>query len=252
MFAQKLTIFAVMKPFNMIAMRKMIFGLVACVLALLPTACVSGPEYEVQGDCVVYRYWTFSFGWRNDTLPGADVATFAQVRNWLGHDNEHVYYKEKLVPGADVASLEPVRQPLFKDKNDYYYQATPMHVKDVESFKVTKWFEDDFWAQDAQCVYYDTVRIDDADLPSFKILEMSTAKDNNHVYYFGRVIPDADPATFEPIKNSVYNRDKSHIWCGDDLLKDVDYETFAVDDMSRAHDKYGTFSWEKRDTVPAE
>ena len=233
-------------------MKKMIFALVACMLVLLLTACVGGPRYEVQGDCVVYRYWTFSFGWRNDTLPGADVATFTQMRDWLGHDNRHVYYQNRLVPGVDVASLEPVRKPLFRDKNDYYYQTTPMRVNDVASFKVIKWFEDDFWAKDAQCAYYDTVRIEDADLPSFKILEMSTAKDKNHVYYFGEVLPLADPATFEILGNSAYSRDKSHIWCGDDLLEGVDYETFTVDDLTKAHDKFGNFNWAKRGTIQTE
>lgn len=235
-----------------IGMRKLLFALVACVLALMSTACVGGSKYEVQGDCVVYRYWTFSFGWRNDTLPGADVATFKQLSNWLGHDSERVYYEDKLVPGVDVSSLETIRKPLFRDKRDYYYQADPMHVRDMASFEVIKWFEDDFWARDARCVYYDTVCIDGADLPSFTILEMSTAKDKNHVYYFGRVLPLADPATYEILDNSVYSRDKSHIWCGNDLLEDADYATFTVDDLNTAHDKHGSFRWEKRDTIARE
>ena len=233
----------------MIVMKKLVFAVVACVLTLMQSACARGAKYEVQDDYVVYRYWTFSFGWRNDTLQGADVATFEQVKDWLGHDSERVYYQDKLVPGADVSSLEVVRKPLIRDKRDYYYRTTPMHVSDVSAFKIIKWFEDDFWAQDGQCAYYDTVRIDGVDLPSFKILEMSTAKDNNHVYYFGRVIPDADPATYEILGNSAYSRDKSHIWCGDDLLEGVDYETFTVDDMTTAHDKHGSFRWEKRDNV---
>lgn len=230
-------------------MRRLFFALVACVLAVLSTACVGGSKYEVQDGCVVYRYWTFSFGWRNDTLPGADAATFEQVKDWLGHDSERVYYEDKLVSGADVSSLVAIRKPLFRDKRDYYYQAVPMHVSDVASFKVMAWFEDDFWAHDSRCAYYDTVRIDGVDLDSFKILEMSKAKDKHHVYYFGRVIPDADPATYEILGYSAYSRDKSHIWCGDDLLEDVDYATFTVDDVSTAHDKFGSFRWEKRDTI---
>ena len=171
------------------------------------------------------------------------------MKDWLGHDSERVYYEDKLVSGADVSSLVAIRKPLFRDKRDYYYQAVPLHVSDVASFKVMAWFEDDFWAHDSRCAYYDTVRIDGVDLDSFKILEMSKAKDKHHVYYFGRVIPDADPATYEILGYSAYSRDKSHIWCGDDLLEDVDYATFTVDDVSTAHDKYGSFRWEKRDTI---
>ena len=53
----------------------------ACVLALMQSACVGDAKYVVQDGCVVYRYWTFSFGWRNDTLPGADAATFEQMKD---------------------------------------------------------------------------------------------------------------------------------------------------------------------------
>ena len=233
-------------------MKKLLLAAVAGLMAMLLSSCGGSPKYLVQGDVVVYSYWTFSFGPRADTLPGADPATFKQMTSWLGHDSEHVYYKDKLVTGVDVASLEVERKPLFRDKNDYFYETSPMHVADMKSFKVIKWFEDDFWAKDSRCAYYDTTRIDSVDLPSFEIIEMSTAKDKNHVYYFGKVIPDADPATFKTIDGTVYSRDKSHIWCGDDLLKDADYETFEVDDMTRAHDKYGSFSWEKRDTLATE
>ena len=219
-------------------------------MAFVLVSCVSRPKYVVQGDVVTYSYWTFSFGQRQDTLVGADAATFRQATDWLGYDAKHVYYKDRLVPGVDVASLETVREPLFRDKNDYYYQTVPMHVADRASFKVIKWFEDDFWAKDSHCAYYDSVRIVDADLPTFTVIEMSTAKDKRHVYYFGRVLPLADPATFEILGQSVYSRDKAHIWCCDELLEDADVETFTVDDLNIAHDKNGTFRWEKRDSVP--
>lgn len=295
-------------------MKKMMSALVACVLALLLTACVGGPKYEVQGDCVVYRYWTFSFGWRNDTLPGADPATFVQVKDWLGHDSEHVFYKDKLVPGVDVASLEPVRQPLFKDKNDYYYETAPLHVADMATFKVIKWMENDFWAKDSRCAYYDSVRVDGYDESTFEVVGSMYARDKNHVYIDGLMIADADPDTFEPIPNSLcfrdkshvwiykdllvgadpatfemmentpycrdkshvwyehkgellvdadpatfevlgnshYCRDKSHIWFRTTLLPDADYATFVADYESFAHDKYGGFTADHRDTVPDE
>jgi len=222
------------------------------LLAMLLAGCSNDGSYEVQGTVVVYSYWTFSFGQVNDTLPGADPATFQSVKHWLGHDNERVYFENRLVPVADIASLQPDRYPLFHDKDDYYYEATPLHVADVASFKTIKWFGDDFWAVDSRFAYYDSTRIDGADVTSFELLDFSVARDKNSVYFFGKVIPDADPATFEQIGNSAYFRDKAHIWCGKDLLVDADRATFVVDDIDRAHDKHGAFRFEMRDTAAVE
>lgn len=223
--------------------------LVACVMAMLLMACVNDAEYVVLDDAVVYSHWTFSFGRRYDTIPGADPATFEQVKSWLGHDSAHVYYERDLVPGVDVASLEAVHKPLFRDKNDYYFKTKPMHVVDVESFEVIKWSYGSFWAKDSRYAYFDDYRFE-ADLPTFKVKSKGYAKDKYHVYFFGgHIIPDADPSTFKPIGDSGYYRDKSHIWYCDVLLEDADYDTFEVDDFDSAHDKHGRFMAEKRDTI---
>lgn len=222
--------------------------LVAAVMAISLMACIDDGGYVVLDDVVVYSHWTFSFGRRYDTIPGADPATFKQVKSWLGHDNEHVYFERDLVPGVDVASLEVVRKPLIRDKKDYYYKTNPLHVADVKSFKIIKWAYGSFWAKDSRYAYFDDHRFE-PDLATFKVKSMEVAKDKNHVYYFGELIPDADPSTFEPIGKSGYYRDKSHIWCGNALLEDVDYDTFEADDWDSAHDKYGRFRFEKRDTI---
>lgn len=228
-------------------MKHLILFLALCVMAVTLSSCSDG--YVVGDDMVTYEYWTFSFGTRYDTLPGADPATFKPVNKWLGHDSQRVYYLSRLVPGVDVATLKAVRKPVFKDKNDYYYETSPVHVADMKSFKILKWAYGSFWAKDALYAYFDTMRIQ-ADVKTFKVLNPAVAKDKSHVYYFGDIIPDADPATFKPIGNSIYNRDKSHIWCGDELLQDADYETFEVDGSGAAHDKFGAFTFETRDTIP--
>ena len=229
-------------------MKQLFLAFVASVLAVMLSSCLGGGEYEVCDDVVLYSYWTFSFGQRADTLPGADPATFKQVRNWLGHDSERVYYKKELVPGVDVPTLKVDRKPLFHDKKDYYYETKPLHVADMSSFKIIKWVYDSFWAKDSRYAYFNDRRFE-VDLPTFKVESSTIAKDKDHVYYFGNLIPDADPKTFEAIGKSGYYRDKSHIWCGDELLEDVDYETFQADDFDTGHDKYGRFRYHERDTI---
>jgi len=226
--------------------------LIAVAVMLLP-ACSRHGKYESNGDIVRYSYWTFSFGQRFDTLPGADPKTFESVNEWLGHDAKNTYFKSELVEGVDVATIEVEKYPLFRDKNDYYYKTKPMHVVDMKTFKVLKWIDDSFWARDAQCAYYDTTHIEGIDMASFKLKNACFAVDKNHVYRFGELLPLADPETYEEDWKGFYSRDKEHIWFMGKLLEDADYDSFVVDDDWSAHDKYGAFDHEKRvDAQPKE
>lgn len=211
------------------------------ITALLLASCDRHGKYESNGEIVRYSYWTFSFGERYDTLPDADPATFHSVNDWLGHDAEHVYFKDELVPDVDIASLKTERYPLFYDKKDYYYKSTPMKVEDLHSFKILKWVDDSFWAKDSKCAYFDTIHIAGADPASFKVRNWAVAADKNHVYRFGELLEHADPATYEEGWNDLYSHDKSHIWYCGELLSDADYATFKVDKDGTAHDKYGSF-----------
>ncbi len=137
---------------------------------LLLSACGDG-KYEVTPDTVCYTYWTFSFGTRHDTLPKVDAKTFEAVKNWLGRDAAHVYYQNHLIEGCDPATLRAHKKPLCSDKNDYYYKGQPMHVADVEGFKVLKQDDLVLWAKDSRYAYYDTVRIQVDDVKAFHLIE---------------------------------------------------------------------------------
>ncbi len=212
----------------------------------LLTSCDDKGKYVMHEGTICYSYWTFSFGYMYDSLPEVDTLTFRSVNNWVGHDDRHVYFKDKLAEGADPATLEVLHYPLFRDHNDYYYKGVAMQVEDTENLKFLKKYEDNFWATDGRYAYYDTLRIE-ADLETFSVEDWHWAKDKYHVYYFGKILEEADPATYKPLPNSLYAKDKSHVWCGSTLMKDVDYETFSVDKNGKASDKYGTFYYEDRE-----
>ena len=228
--------------------RLILYLVVPLLLAL--SAC-GGSKYVRQGDNIFYSYWTFSFGQRYDTVHGADAASFHSVKDWVGVDNTHVFYHDQLVPGADPATLQVERKPLLRDQNDYYYRTTAIHVADMKSFKVLKWIEDDFYARDSRYAYYDTVRIE-ADLATFKVKDTFVAVDRNHVYRFGKLLPLADPATYDEMWQGFYSRDKAHIWYMGDLVEGADYATFTVDGDNEAHDKNGRFYRAERVTAEAE
>ena len=73
---------------------------------------------------------------------------------------------------------------------------------------------------------------------------MATTK---HVYRFGKIVPEADPATYIEEWNGLYSRDKNHIWYLGDLIEDIDVATFVID-KDGAHDKNGHFYRGKRVT----
>lgn len=226
--------------------RSIQFFVALAALMLSLTACSDG-KYVRQGDSIFYTYWTFSFGQRFDTLYEADAASFHSLNNWIGVDKDHVFFEKHLVPGADPATIKADHKPLMHDKNDYYYGATAMHVADMKSFKVVKWIEDDFYARDSRYAYFDTLRFE-PDLASFKVKTSFVAVDKNHVYRFGRLLPLADPSTYQEMWDGFYSRDKSHIWFSGTLLEDADYATFTVDGDFEAHDKFGRFNGDKRVT----
>ena len=222
------------------------YTIITLALLLLLGACNNDGEYVINGDTVCYSYWTFSFGTVNDTLHGANPKSFKAINKWAGHDGKSVYFKSKLVEGADAATIKADKYPLLLDKRDYYYKGVALHVGNVGKFKVLKWSEDNFWGIDNTSAYYDTIRIDNCDLASFKVLGYNVAVDRNHVYRYGKILPLADPETYDEDWTDYYSRDKSHIWYMGTLLEDADHDSFEVDKEQIAHDKNGYFYRDKR------
>ncbi|MCR5242505.1 MAG: DKNYY domain-containing protein [Prevotella sp.] len=228
-------------------MKKLFKRLAVTVVTLvLLTACSNEGKYEVKNGTVYHTYWTFSFGTQEKELPEVDAASFESIKGWLGRDDSHVWFKDVLVPNADPATVKAKDYPLFRDKRDFYYKGKPMHVADMEQFRIIKQSEDNFWATDGQFIYRDSMRVEGADPATFEVIEMAHTKDKNHVYYFTRILEGADPETYAVM--GIYSKDKSHVWCFDDLIEGADVETFEVDkdDFYDAHDKNGKFHNGKR------
>ena len=209
------------------------------MMAILQS-CNSDGEYVAHDGTICHAYWTFSFGTVYDSLPEVDPGKFDNITDWAGKDDRHVYFKAILIPGADPATVQAKKYPLICDKRDYYYKGVPLHVASVKNFEVVNWNEDDIWAIDGKYAFYDTVRIEPKDIKTFKIQCFNVAVDSEHVYRYGKILPLADPKTYVEEWKGFYSCDKAHIWYMGDLMTDVDYVTFTIDDDG-AHDKNGHF-----------
>lgn len=211
---------------------------------LLLTGCSDG-KYEVRDGTVYYSYWTFSYGQRYDELPGVDAASFESVKDWLGRDARHVYFKEKLVEGADPATVKAKKYPLFCDAKDYYFKNGALHVADIETFEVLEVYDDiSLWAKDSKRVYFDSLHVEGANPATFQVVDTFEGKDDTHVFYMEDILEGADPDTYEVL--GIYSKDKSHVWYCGKLMENADAATFHLDKEGMGVDKYGSYMNDER------
>ncbi len=205
------------------------------------SSCNANGKYVAYNGTVAHSYWTFSFGTVYHELPDVDPDSFESLENWLGRDKSHAYFRDKIIDNANPSTLKAEHFPLSCDRKDYYFEAKALRVADMKSFKVLKWYDTSMWARDNRYAYYDSIRIDTPDIESFRVVSHCVAVDSKNVYRYGKILPLADPATYQESWKGFYSRDKAHIWYLGTLLEDADYASFVVDSDNAAHDSRGSF-----------
>lgn len=124
-------------------------------------------------------------------LPGSDAKTFKLLDDGgqYGKDARQVYCRG-VIEGADPASFEFVGEVsekrgttsfyrVAKDKKDYYLGSSPLHIRDLASFKIAKDGGDvgDIWANDRFNYYVGAEAFPIADGSTFEILRSGFAKE---------------------------------------------------------------------------
>ena len=203
-------------------------------------------------------------------IEGADPATFGAIEGCMSRyrDRSHVYARDKIIEGADPATYEPVGDGrLGRDKNDYYLRNNDdydngefaLHVCDMVSFKLlipaeppqrnSPWEDlwSVIWARDNQCFYVGDKVIPIADPATFQNLGQGYAKDAKNVYYLQHVLADADPQTFQLVSPNHdedwaktfagYGKDAKLVYFREKVLQGADAATFTVVDEREFKDK---------------
>jgi hypothetical protein len=129
------------------------------------------------------------------SLPGVDPTSFTTIKNdpAFGKDATHVYAGVSIVAGADPVTFQLLSRFYGKDATHVYVfwpTASIVVGVDPDTFVV---LDDPFGSNNGEYTG-------------------ALAKDKNHVYSQGQVIP-GDPATFT-ILNQSYNEDASHVYMG--------------------------------------
>ncbi len=104
-----------------------------------------------------------------------------------------------------------------------YYDRPLLNV-DIDSFSVLNCN----YAIDKNRAFCGDSAILGVDVASFSALTHAVAKDKNHVYYFGRVLKHADAASVQlfDYPESLFFKDKNHVFEGENILIEADVDTF--------------------------
>lgn len=209
--------------------RRVVVAVCISGLMLLP-ACspkVVGGYYVEHGKV----YWTNGVDSTPREIAGADPDSFNKLGSGYAKDKTHAYYRGAEISGADVSTFEWMDHGWAKDRS-HVWAGTQAISDDPGHFVM---ISGDV-AKDRVAVYcYDREVSDDP--AHFEIVKFAGsdgtaeyAKDSRNVYYRCQPIPDADPATFRRLNDSVFNYavDAHRAYYQDRVVNGADPHTFRV------------------------
>ncbi len=191
-------------------------------------------HFDSQGN-LIKDQWVSCGEWRSLDRPsllinGVDLDSIEPLHCFYAKDKDHVYYRSdniidpqgptgpEEIEGADPNSFELLTFPYSRDDDQFFFYWKEVENIDLESFQL---LESPGVNSEAPFTYY--------------------AKDTNHVYYYGKIIPQADPNTFERLfleglefelfeefRFTNYSRDKNHVFFGSQIVEGADPESFQL------------------------
>lgn len=154
---------------------------------------------------------------RGKALPGADPATFkfAGQSHFYQADKNRVYYNGKVLESADPGTFEMLKTAdggptaFYRDRAAVYFDGRPLPLLKGASARLVG---RNYVADDQNAVYYyqPLMGVDVKTLRAHSENE-SVAMDKASVFYEGRLVPEADPATFKPLERS-YAKDARRVY----------------------------------------
>jgi hypothetical protein len=204
----------------------------------LPTTHDVDLKYYTDGNKIYFGYTGFG----DNELKGADLATFELYIGWFAKDKDRCYFDGVVFKNVDIETFETLSWVFAKDKNSVYTNKGILKDADPQTFEIIGGgFIKDLsyrhpfgYGKDANHVFlyiYDNkiIKLKDADVKSFVYITDLYGKDENFVFWSGMKLKNANPKTWKLLKdNNVYSSDGKNAYCGRDLIKGVDVETFEL------------------------
>jgi len=213
--------------------------------------CISCTDYNVKDDGVYFEAWNEAQGKTLTLIQEADKESFERIADDYGKDNNHVFYRSRLIPGADPESFVIVQGGYAIDKNRIYYFGDSVIESSSKDFTIL----DPYFCRDYKDVYYTTKPLSVTNLKAFRFLSNNRLNKrwstDGLSYWFNNfrvpsenyediVILDND-AGFSRDRENVYylNRNLKYNSEGERILDTLDMETFEIIGFIDVRDKFG-------------
>lgn len=194
--------------------------------------------------------------YRGNLMPNADTITFVALGELWAKDKNNVYHRGTIISGADTATFVALDDDHGKDATHAFdpFGNAFKQIADVSSLTSVS----SFWLKDKLHIYTSNGQIlDQADPATFADLGLGYGKDASHIFYGntgtfgslkGNIIPEADPASFVVVADN-YGKDNAHIYSIGKMLQDADVNTFTrIGDSIYFKDK--SHIWYRNDNGP--
>lgn len=177
-----------------------------------------------------------------------DYRTFKALNAFYAIDAKCVYYKNNIVEGADPTSFAVLKGQYHygQDKHRVYYEAYGSLIRDLNTLQHKNMEEGMYNAfhTDGKTVYNPNLMAMPKGTDFATIHKVERYRDwyadSKHVYYENRLLPRANPKTFEIFpshylhedyvsdnnKDTNYSHDGSHVYYRDSLMTGVDIASF--------------------------
>jgi hypothetical protein len=193
------------------------------------------------------EYWTIKRS-KVRMIRNAEPASFRLLGDgYTARDRLHLFREDQVVPVRDIDSYELLEHGFARDKVIGYYLWAEVAGSDGASFVSL----DSHYAGDKARIYYVSGfkiggAIKGVRHESFKALEGGYATDGARAYYRGAVITTKDADTLEAMRVMGYARTAQQVFHDGKLMPDADAASFALAEKFNgefdATDKSGRFS----------
>lgn len=201
-------------------------------------------------------YWHIRDGavWhQHRKIRRADPATLEVFQihggsGFIARDKNHVYHAWTTLKNIDRASFEHIAAYLLRDKNHVYAEHETSLRPIAEADPATFRYLGNDWAADQCHAYYAARRVKHCTRPdTLRLIGACYAADADHVYWDGKLLRQADPATWQPIDNAAgYSRDQHRIYyCERPLPRSTDTASWQYLAHGYSRDRNRVYYWEK-------
>jgi len=165
------------------------------------------------------------------TVLDAVPVSFVSINEGYAKDSKRGYFKGIGFPVKDVTSLAFLEGEFVKDQYQVYFRQRPVKDADVNTFRVLNMC----YARDTAQIFYYGFHSDlyngihkiPCKAASFSMLEYPYSKDDESVFCVYTKIAGADVNSFSVIGNS-FSKDINHVYMESKMLKDADAATFMI------------------------